>query len=86
MTDAYADKGVVFASPAGNAAPFIASDASNPTSPVLSGSPLFSGDIILTFVLPGTAVHTRVNKVSLDVGFIDNPRQCPGARVLPARD
>jgi hypothetical protein len=91
ITDAYAAKGVLFASPAGNASPFIASDSANPTSPVLSGSPRFSGNIIITFVIPGTQTRTRVDSVSLDVGYIDNPGSVQvlafsdqGIEVLPA--
>src|SRR5688572_8837112 len=46
ITDQYAEKGVVF----GGDSPFIAEDGSNPTSPVLSGSPLFFGEIKGRFV------------------------------------
>lgn len=47
-------------------------DAANPTSPVLSGSPLFNGPIMGIFVTP-SGQRTTVNHFALDVGYIDNP-------------
>jgi lysophospholipase L1-like esterase len=73
VTDQYARRGIVFAGAAGAAAPFVTGDASNPTSPVLSGSPLFQGAIAGTFVFPLTGRPTQVDRFSLDVGYIDTP-------------
>lgn len=51
---------------------FITDDAANPTSPVLSGSPLFTGPITVTFVNPndGTTPAVATN-VSFDAGYFD---------------
>jgi hypothetical protein len=68
ITDQYADVGVVFDTPV-----FITSDGSNPTSPVLSGEPLFEGPIVGHFVVPGTDTPTSVNLLQLDAGYIDDP-------------
>jgi hypothetical protein len=68
ITDQYANVGVVFDSPV-----FITSDGSNPTSPVLSGEPLFEGPVVGHFVTPGTNNPTTVNLLELDAGYIDNP-------------
>jgi hypothetical protein len=68
VADQYRDLGVVFDSPV-----FITSDSSNPTSPVLSGTPLFAGPIEGHFVKPGTDTPTTVNVLQLDAGYIDNP-------------
>ncbi|MBM9508722.1 IPT/TIG domain-containing protein [Actinacidiphila acididurans] len=68
VSDQYAPAGIVF----GGDAPFITGDGSNPTSPVLSGSPLFQGNIDGTFVQPDGTART-VSGFSLDVGYIDNP-------------
>jgi hypothetical protein len=68
VTDQYADDGVVFDTPV-----FITSDGSNPTSPVLSGEPLFEGPIVGHFVVPGTETPTTVDLLQLDAGYINNP-------------
>ncbi|GAA1018712.1 hypothetical protein Aple_026470 [Acrocarpospora pleiomorpha] len=64
----YQDKGIIF----GGDAPFITSDGSNPTTPVLSGTPRFQGAITGTFVTPDGKPRT-MRKFSLDVGYINNP-------------
>lgn len=65
----YSSKGILFQGDS----PFITGDGSNPTSPVLSGSPLFSGAIVGRFVVPGTSSASTVGSFSLDVGYIDSP-------------
>lgn len=45
---------------------FIASDGATPTSPVLSGSPLFDGPVTILFSID-------MAKVGLDGGFFDSP-------------
>lgn len=67
ITDQYSSRGVAFTSPV-----FLTTDGSNPTEPVLSGSPKFFGDIVGHFTLPGTTIPTTVNGFSFDVGFIDD--------------
>ncbi|MGD0246760.1 MAG: SGNH/GDSL hydrolase family protein [Streptosporangiaceae bacterium] len=68
ITDQYQSQGIIF----GGKTPFITDDAANPTSPVLSGTPLFNGSITGTFVNPDGKKRT-VSQFSLDVGYIDNP-------------
>ncbi|MEH2218022.1 MAG: hypothetical protein V7K72_13085 [Nostoc sp.] len=65
----YSDKGIIF----GGDNPFITTDGANPTSPVLSGSPQFSGAIEGTFVDPkdGVTPVTAVN-FQLDAGYFDS--------------
>ena len=53
--------------------PFITDDGSSSTNPVISGSPLFQGTIVGTFVIPRTNTPTTVNEFSLDVGYINDP-------------
>lgn len=67
--DQYSPQGILFRGDS----PFITGDGSNPTSPVLSGSPLFSGSIVGRFVTPGTTSPATVSSFSLDVGYIDSP-------------
>lgn len=67
IDDEYSDRGVVFSSDV-----FLSIDNSNPTAPVLSGTPRFFGDISGKFTTPGTTTPTTVNGFTLDVGFIDN--------------
>lgn len=67
VTTQYADRGVVFTSNV-----YVTGDGSNPTSPVLSGVPLFQGPIRGRFVIPGTTTPTTVFGFSLDVGYIDS--------------
>ena len=68
ITDQYQPSGIDF----GGDSPFITDDGSNPTSPVLSGTPQFFGTITGTFVTPAGGPRT-VNNFSLDVGYIDTP-------------
>ena len=67
ITDDYAAQGVVFTSQV-----FTTTDGANPTSPVLSGTPKFYGDIVGHFTVPGTTTATTVDGFSLDVGFIND--------------
>ena len=67
ITDDYADRGVVFTSDV-----FTTTDGSNPTAPVLSGTPRFYGDIAARFTVPGSTTPTTVDGFSFDVGFIDD--------------
>ena len=73
VTDQYAVRGIVFAGADGFADPFISPDGASPTSPVLSGSPRFTGSIAGSFVRPGTDQPATVDRFSLDVGYIDTP-------------
>ena len=68
ITNQYQPQGIVF----GGDSPFITDDPANPTSPVLSGTPQFSGEITGTFVAPDGRPVT-VGHFSLDVGYIDDP-------------
>ena len=65
----YSNQGIVF----GGDSPFITTDSSNPTSPVLSGTPQFAGAIEGRFVNPedGTTPIT-VTSFSLDAGYFDS--------------
>lgn len=67
ITNEYASRGVIFDSEV-----FTSTDLANPTAPVLSGTPLFFGDIVGHFTIPGTATPTTVDGFSLDVGYIDD--------------
>lgn len=64
----YTARGVVF----GGDSPFITDDGANPTSPVLSGSPRFFGDITISIVDPGSGAASTTTGLTLDVGYIDN--------------
>jgi hypothetical protein len=68
ISNQYQPEGILF----GGDSPFITTDGANPTSPVLSGTPLFNGSITGTFVTPGGKLRT-VSRLSLDVGYIDTP-------------
>lgn len=69
ITDQYAStKGVIF----GGDDPFITTDSANPTSPVLSGTPRFNGDIRGSFVDPDDpTTPTAVRMVEFDAGYFD---------------
>jgi lysophospholipase L1-like esterase len=67
ITDDYEDEGVVFTSDV-----FLSTDHSNPTAPVLSGTPKFFGEISGRFTVAGSDTPTTVNGFTLDVGYIDN--------------
>ena len=65
ITNQYAGLGVTFAPyDLTVTAPVIANDSSNPTSPVLSGTPIFYGAFYASFSVP-------VNHVSFDSGYWD---------------
>lgn len=67
ITSQYADKGVVFASGA-----TIAPDGSNPTAPVLSGTPRYQGPITATFVAPGSpSSNAATTQLTFDAGYFD---------------
>ncbi len=51
---------------------FLTSDRSQPTSPVISGSPKFSGPIDFSVVDPNSGASSITNGVSFEVGYIDN--------------
>jgi hypothetical protein len=68
ITDQYQDRGFVF----GGDNPFITTDRSTPNSPVLSGSPLFVGQIEIRVVDPATGDPATASGLDLDVGYIDN--------------
>lgn len=64
----YESKGIHF----GGDFPFITMDVAQPTSPVLSGQPLFQGRIQGTFVDPATGNPTVVPAFSFVAGYFDN--------------
>ena len=66
----YRSRGIRF----GGDAPFITTDGSNPTSPVLSGSPIFQGAIEGEFIVPDVSVNvpTVVTSFTFDAGYFDN--------------
>jgi hypothetical protein len=68
VTSQFANLGIVFS----GQRPFITNDGSSPTNPTLSGTPLFHGAIVGTFVKPGTASPRTVDRFSLYVGYIDS--------------
>lgn len=69
ITTQYANRGIVFSGDS----PFITTDSSNPTSPVLSGTPRFEGEIRGTFVDPASGAATTASAFALDVGYINTP-------------
>lgn len=73
VTDQYEGDGVRFSGPDSADEPFTVDDGSASTNPTLSGTPLFNGDIIGEFVVPGTTTPTTVDGLSLDIGYIDDP-------------
>jgi hypothetical protein len=69
ITSQYSNKGIVF----GGSSPFITTDGANPTSPVLSGSPLFFGAIEGSFVDPRDGVTpVTAARFQLDAGYFDS--------------
>ena len=67
--DEYADQGIVFTGDQ----PFITIDGSNPTSPVLSGTPQFFGRLGGNFVDPSDSSRPTVaRRFVLDAGFFDS--------------
>ena len=73
VSDEYKGRGILFFGDSNTRRPFTTGDGSNPTSPVLSGDPLFHGTVGGRFVLPGTTTPTTVGSFSLDVGYINAP-------------
>lgn len=68
ISNQYANLGVVF-----DSSPFTTGDGANPTSPVLSGQPRFEGPISGYFVQPNTNNPATVNRLQMDVGYINDP-------------
>jgi len=67
----YSPLGVIFTG--SNNGPFITTDGANPTSPVLSGDPLFQGSITAVFVTPfDPARPALARSVSFDAGYFDS--------------
>lgn len=62
ITNQYSARGVVFS---GTPGPVLAADGSNPTSPVLSPGPGYTGNIDATFPVP-------VASVAFDIGYMDS--------------
>jgi hypothetical protein len=58
----------------GGSGPFITDDEANPTSPVLSGTPMFTGEITGKFVDQGTGKEVLVKSFALDAGFFNNAK------------
>ncbi|MFZ2412146.1 MAG: D-Ala-D-Ala carboxypeptidase family metallohydrolase [Candidatus Methanoperedens sp.] len=70
ISNQYQSNAIIF----GGDNPFISSDYSNPTSPVLSGVPLFFGAIEGRFVNPESGNPITVDGFTLDAGYFDNVR------------
>lgn len=69
VTNQFENDGIVFS----GQSPFITNDGSSSVNPTISGSPLFQGTVVGTFVKPGTDKPATVNGFALSVGYIDNP-------------
>lgn len=69
VRDQYVGRGIRFSGDQ----PFITTDSSTPTSPVLTGTPQFAGMVIGRFVRPGTHTAETLDHFSVDVGYINNP-------------
>lgn len=69
VTDQFENDGIIFS----GQSPFITNDGSSDINPTLSGTPLFQGTIVGTFVKPGTTKPATVDEFSIDVGFINSP-------------
>jgi hypothetical protein len=69
VTNQFQKDGIVFS----GQAPFITDDGSSSVNPTISGSPLFQGTVVGTFVKPGTNTPATVNDFALSVGYIDSP-------------
>ncbi|MDD5326549.1 MAG: hypothetical protein PHY02_01895 [Phycisphaerae bacterium] len=70
ITSQYFNRGVIFEFE--GVGPFIANDSSNPTSPVLSGTPRYLGAIEGRFVNPNDGITPiAVSSFSLDAGYFD---------------
>jgi hypothetical protein len=80
ITTQYRNLGIVFAGNTPGDTQFITTDGANPTSPELSGTPIFEGNVGGHFVSPTTTTSATVTSLSLDVGYITDP----GSTVLEA--
>ena len=69
VTNQFENDGIIFS----GQSPFITDDGSSDINPTLSGTPLFQGTIVGTFVKPGTTKPATVDEFSIDVGFINSP-------------
>ena len=67
ISNEYQAKGILFS----GSGPKIINDGSNPTTPVLSGTPTLFGDITGTFTVPGTTDQGVVNSFVLDAGYFN---------------
>lgn len=66
----YSSEGVLFSS--GGGYPFITTDGANPSSPVLSGTPRFSGPITAAFVSPTDSSATAAtHALTFQAGYFD---------------
>ena len=52
---------------------FITNDSAQPTTPVLSGTPLFEGPVSGSFVNPANGLLVTQYGFTVDVGYINNP-------------
>jgi GDSL-like Lipase/Acylhydrolase family len=68
ITNQYQSKGVRF-----GGSVFIANDSAQPTTPVLSGTPLFAGPVSGSFVNPANGLLVTQYGFTVDVGYINNP-------------
>ena len=73
VTDQYAPEGVVFSGPSEEEEPEIAYDESNPTTPVLSGTPDSTDRSRPDSSSPEPRPQAVVNGLAVDVGFLDDP-------------
>ncbi len=69
VSDQFENDGIIFS----GQTPFITNDGSSDVNPTLSGTPLFQGTVVGTFVKPGTTKPATVGEFSIDVGFINSP-------------
>ncbi|RLQ20832.1 RHS repeat protein [Seongchinamella sediminis] len=67
VSDQYRDRGIVF----GGSGPVITTDAAVASSPVLTGTPVFEGDITGQFVKPGTQEAATVYQFVWESGHFD---------------
>ncbi|HET9898799.1 MAG TPA: putative Ig domain-containing protein [Streptosporangiaceae bacterium] len=69
VSNQFEKDGIIFS----GQSPFITDDGSSDVNPTLSGTPLFQGTVVGTFVKPGTTKPATVDEFSIDVGFINSP-------------
>jgi hypothetical protein len=68
ISNQYQDLGVLFSGDD----PFITTDGSNPDSPVLSGTPLFFGKIVVKFIRPATGKPRPLSTFAFEAGYFDS--------------